>query len=620
MKKFTYLILIFIFILFIFIFCALIFKKDKGYDEVPKNHNSNEQKLINDFKPTPSYKNVTINGIDYLQTNSNIGKFGKNFTTSIIGDPKTFNPYNSNDATSSELSEIMYDGLVQTNPQTGVVIPKLAKSFEVLKDNKTYIIHLRHGVKWSDGVEITSDDVYFTYNTVIFGGFGDGGTRDIMTIDGELPKVEIIDKYTVKFTTPKPFAPFLRNLSASILPKHIFKEATDKGKEYFLTYNGVDVNPKKLVVSGAFKLSEYVPSQRVVYERNPNYYLINQNNEKLPYIDKYINIISGDTNNQTLKFESGEIDILSVQGSLLNRYKELKKQGEFELYNLGASTNTTFIVFNLNNRKNKEGKFYVEPKKQAWFQDVNFRRAIDYAIDRDDLVLNIFSGLSEPLYSAEPIGSKFLNQNVAKGHKKDLNYAMELLNKSGFYKKDGVLYDKNNNIVEFELLTNAGNTQREATGVSIKQDIENLGIKVNFKAVEFNSLVNKITSQVDFDCILIALTSNIYEPNAGYNVWTHGGTLHMFNKRTQNDLISSDVVLDFEKELDEIFKKGALELDFSKRKMIYDKYQDIVALQDPLIYLYAPLNIFALRNKIKNAYPTKYGSLIYNLSEIYIDE
>lgn len=612
MKKSVYLILIFL----IFIcLCFLIFKKDYGYD-ITQDTQYEPLNEVNNF--IPEYKNVTIDGIDYLQSQLPIGKFGGVFTTSSIGDPKTFNPYNANDATSAELSEIMYDGLTQTNPTDGRVVPKLAKNIKILDDNKTYIIELRHGLKWSDGVEITSDDVYFTYNTIIFGGFGDGSTKDVMTIDGKLPKIEKIDKYKIKFTTPKPFAPFLRTLSASIMPKHVFEIVTNKGKEYFLTYQSIDVNPQDLVISGAFKLKEYVAGQRIVYEKNPNYYLINKNNEKLPYIDKWVSVIVGDMNNQTLKFESGAIDVLSVNGALVNRYRELEKRGDFRLYNLGASTNTTFIVFNLNNRKNKDGKYYVDPIKQAWFQDRNFRGALDWAIDRQDLILNIFSGLASPLYSAEPLNSLFLNEKVALGHKKDLNYAFELLKKSGFYKKDGILYDKNGNKVEFELLTNAGNTQREATGVSIKQDFEKLGIKVNFKAIEFNSLINKTLNSVDYDCIIIALTSNINEPNSGYNVWNPYGALHLFNKRTKNDLTSSDKVLDFENELLEIFKKGALELDFNKRKQIYNKYQQIVAKENPMIYLYAPLQIYAIRNKIKNVYPSKIGGL-YSINEIYID-
>ncbi len=614
MKKFAYLILIFI---VIFTFIILVFKKDYGYDKAPI---LNDEPLKTPVRNVMGYKNITINNIDYLQTLLPVGKFGGSFTTSILGEPKTFNPYNANDATSAELSEIMYDGLVQTNPTDGSVIPKLAKSFEVLPDKKTYIIHLRKGVKWSDGVEITSDDVYFTYNTIIFGGYGDGSAKDVMTIDGLMPKVEKIDKYTVKFITPKPFAPFLRNLSASIVPKHIFEKATNKGKEYFLTYQSIDIKPKNLVVSGPFKLSEYLPSQRVVFEKNPNYYLINKKNQKLPYIDKLVMLIVGDMNNQTLKFESGAIDMLAINASLLDRYRELKKHGDFELYNLGSSTNTTFIVFNLNNRKDKTGKYYVNPIKQKWFQDRNFRTAIDWAIDREDLILNIFSGLASPLYTAEPVNSLFLNEKVAKGHEKNLDFAKQLLLKSGFYYKNNELYDKDNNRVEFELLTNAGNTQREATGVSIKQDLEKLGMKVNFKAIEFNSLINKTLNSLDYDCVIIALTSNVLEPNAGYNVWTSKGALHLFNKRTQNDLKNSDKPYQFELELDKIFNNGALELDFEKRKVIYDKYQEIIAYENPLVYLYAPLNINAIRNKVKNIYPTEFGGLIYNIASIYIDD
>lgn len=614
MKKFAYLILILIFLIGL---CFLIVKKDYGFDEAVKENN---EAVLGLYDKEIKYNNKTINGVDYLQTQAPIGTFGGDITTSIMGEPKTFNPYNASDATSAEISEIMYDGLVMTNPYNGNVIPKLAKSFEVLPDKKTYIVHLRHGVKWTDGVEITSEDVYFTYKNIIFDGFGDGSSRDVMQIDGLLPEIEIIDKYTVKFTTPKPFAPFLRNLSASIVPKHVFNDAVKKGKEYFLTYQGIDTKPNKLVTSGSFKLKEYVPSQRVVYEKNPNYYLINSKDEKLPYLDKWVMLIVGDMNNDTLKFESGATDVLNVNGSLFSRYRELKKHGDFELYNLGPTTNTTFISFNLNNRKNKQGKYYVDPVKQAWFNDKNFRSAVDWAIDRDDLILNVFSGLASPLFSAEPINSLFINEKVALGHKKDVEYAKNLLLKSGFYYKDNKLYDKKGNRVEFELLTNAGNTQREAVGVSIKQDLELLGMKVNFKSIEFNSLVNRLMNEANYDAVIMAFTSNINEPNAGFNVWKINSALHIFNKRTPNDLTGTDKILPFESEIENLFKKGALELDFNKRKEIYDKYQQIVSEQNPLIYLCSPISIAAIRTKIKNVFPTKTGGLLHNLAELYIEK
>ena len=249
-------------------------------------------------------KNVTVNGVDYLQSQVPVGKFGGQFVSSTIGEgPKTFNPFNSKDNISSTMSEIMYDGLVTTNPVTGETIPKLAKSFTV--NGCEYIVNLRHGIKWSDGKPITADDVVFTWNKIILGGFGNTSTRDSIIIDGKLPTVTKIDDYTVKFVTPKPFAPFLRMLSSPIAPKHVFEPAVNRGKAYFDGFLSTNTDPKEFVTSGAFKLKEYVPAQRVVFEKNPNYYVINKDGQKLPYLEKLVYLIVGDINNQVLKFEGG---------------------------------------------------------------------------------------------------------------------------------------------------------------------------------------------------------------------------------------------------------------------------------------------------------------------------
>ncbi len=149
---------------------------------------------------------------------------------------------------------------------------------------------------------------------------------------------------------------------------------------------------------------------------------------------------------------------------------------------------------NLNNRKNSKGKYYVDPIKQKWFQDLNFRTAVDYAIDRKNTVFNIANGIGAPLFTPESLNSIFLNKEL-KPYNKNLNKSKELLKKSGFYTdKKGKLFDKDGNRVEFDLYTNAGNTEREAIGVMVKQDLEDLGMKVNFKPIEFNSLVNKLVS------------------------------------------------------------------------------------------------------------------------------
>lgn len=560
-------------------------------------------------------KNVTINCVDYLQSQAPVGYFGGELIISTIGEgPKTFNPCNTKDSTSSSMAGLMYDGLVTTNPRTGEVEPQLAKSFTV--DGNDYLIHLRRGIQWTDGKPITADDVMYTYNEVVFRGLGNPSVMDAMKVDGKLPELVKIDDYTLKFTTPQPFAPFLRLLSYPIVPKHYFKPYSDRGESVFNAFLSPNTPPEEIVSSGAFKLKEYVAAQRVVFVRNPNYYKINLKDEKLPYLDKVVYMIVGDTNNEILKFEAKEIDVLSFRGSNVARYKIREPQSDYIIYNLGPDTGTLFLVLNLNNRKDKNCKPYVNPVKASWFANRDFRAAIDWAIDRKNMVQNIASGVAEPLYTAESLNSIYLNKYI-KGHPKDKAVAQKSLKKAGFYYKNGILYDKNSNRVEFDLYTNAGVLEREALGVMIKQDLEDLGMKVNFKPLEFNSLVNKLTNTHDWDMAIMGLTGSPLEPHDGKNVWTSSGSLHMFNQRPQGYCI--DDRLSWEKELDEIFREGALKLTFEERKPLYDRYQTIIYDQKPIIYLYSPIRITAIRKKFKNIYPTALSGLIYNLDEIYVD-
>lgn len=605
-------------VIFVLLLCTILCKACLVKDTPAPD---NDLKFPTKEQFTQAYippKNVTIDGIDYLQSQSPVGKFGGEFVSSTIGEgPKTFNPFNSKDATSATLSGIMYDGLLGTDPISGQPVPKLAKGYKISSDGKTYTIYLRKGIKWSDGKPITADDVVFTWKDIIFGGLGDTSLRDSLYIDDKLPSVKKIDNFTIEFTTPKPYAPFIRSLTQSIAPKHYFEKAVKSGNSAFDTFLSTTTKPENIVSSGAFKLKEYVPAQRVVYERNPNYYEINTNDEKLPYMNKLIYLIVGDLNNEVLKFEAKELDVITLQGSKVARYKTLEPHSDFKLYNLGPTTSTMYLSFNLNNRKNDKGKYYVNPIKQRWFSDINFRTAVDYAVDRKNIVFNIANGIGSPLYTPESLNSIYLNKNLAQ-YDKDLEKSKELLKKSGFYIKDKKLYDKNGNRVEFDLLTNAGNTEREAIGVMIKQDLEELGMKVNFKPIEFNSLVNKLVSTFDWDMVIMGLTGSPLEPNGGKNVWLSDGRLHMFNMRTPKE--GKKGILPWEKELDYLFNQGALATKFEDRKPYYDKYQEIIYTQKPMIYLYSPVIINAIRKKYKNIYPSSLNGLTHNIEEIYIDE
>ncbi len=607
-----------IYIVSILVFIAIVLSGCIRADIPEKEYSKDkaEKSFLPVHNPYP-VQTKTIDGVDYLLSRSPAGKYGGVFVTSTIGEgPKTFNSWNSMDATSSLAADIMFDGLVTTDAYTGEVIPRLAKDIEILPDKKTYIVHLRHGLKWSDGKEITADDVYFTWNTIIFGGFGNTSTRDAMYIGTELPKIEKIDRYTVKFTTPKPFSPFMRQLSVPIAPKHILEPVTKQGKKAFASFWSSNTNPKDFVTSGAFRLKEYVPAQRLVYERNPNYYIIDEKGQKLPYLDKYIILIVGDLNNELLKFKSKELDTVGLRSSNVALFKEKEKSSDYKIYNLGPDTGTMYFAYNLNTRKNDKGKYYVNPTKQRWFNDLNFRKATDYAIDRENMVFNIAGGVAAPLFTPEPLSSIYLNEKIAKGHLQDMQKAKELLKESGFYWKNKKLYDRWGNKVEFDLYTNAGNTERESIGVMIKQDLEELGMTVNFKPIEFNTLVSKLVNSNDFDAVIMGFTGSPLEPYGGKNVWYSNGTLHVFNMRKTPE--ENKKLFPWEKKLNELFDRASLELNFDKRKALYEEYQQLVYDEKPIIYLYSPIRISAVRNKFGNVYPTELGGVIHNIEEIYL--
>ncbi len=601
---------------------ALILTTVLHADTPVTQESSIEQVFTQKFKKAPpgEFETVEINGREYRQSKGEIGQYGGELRNSTIGEgPKTFNPWNAKDATSSQMSEMMFDGLVGTDAYTGQVIPLMAKSIDIDKTGTIYTVKLRKGLKWSDGRPITSEDVTFTWNTIIAQGYGNTSARDNSLVNGKMPHVKAIDELTVKFITPKPFAPFLRQLSQNIAPKHILKPVTQKGKEAFSAFWGVTTEPKEFVTSGMFRLARYIPAQRVEFTRNPDYYMVDKKGQKLPYLDKYIFYIVGDINNQVLKFESGQLDVLSISGSNVSRFKELEERSDYKVYNLGPNTGTMFLMFNLNTRKNDEGEYYVDPVKQQWFNDKNFRKAASLVIDRKNAVLNILRGVGAPLYTAESLSSIFLNEKLKDGEPKNLEKAKELLRKSGFsLDENGMLFDKYRNPVEFNLSTNAGNTERESVGVMIKEDLEKLGMKVNFKPIEFNVLIGKLTDSLDWEACIMGLTGSPLEPHSGRNVWSSTGALHMFNQRKGKDLLTKADLRDWERELDEIYEKGATVLDFEQRKQYYDRYQEIVWEYNPLIYIYSNLRIIAVRNKFKNVAPTPLGGALHNPEEIYV--
>ena len=589
--------------------------------------------------PDPGpFKEVIVKNADgsereALVARGDPGKPGGTLTISTFGSgPKTFNPWAVSDVESGGIALLMFERLVDIDAWTGKIYPRLAKSIEVSKDNLEYTIKLRKGLKWSDGKPITADDVVFTFGTIVANGFGNQSNRDVLSVYDKYPVITKVDDLTVKFKTAVPFAPFLNGLQGiPIAPKHALEAVTKRKVAEFPKFWDVNMDPSQMVCSGCFMLKRYVPAQRVELVRNPNYFMVDANNGKLPYLDRFVIGIVPDQNTQMLKFYGGEIDMLdirSVRGSEAANMRTREKSGNFTMYNLGPDEGTQFLMFNMAQRKDpKKKKFYVDPVKQKWFNDTNFRQAVSHAINRDRIINNVLRGVGLPLYTAESPASLFFNSKL-EPYKQDLNLSRELLKKSGFQLKDGALYDADGHRVEFTLLTNTGNPVREGAGVTIVNELKQLGMKVNFQPIDFNILIDKLETSLDWDACIMGLSGSKIEPYSGANVWKSAGRLHMFDQRLPDEN-GKTVVTDarpWEKRIDELFDKGATTLDFNQRKVIFDEFQTIAYEQVPFIYILNILDLTAIRNTIKNYKPMTYGiyytpmGSLHNIEEIYFEK
>ena len=542
--------------------------------------------------------------------------------TAILSDPKTFNPALSNE--SPNIFGYVGEGLITENGK-GEVEPALAESWVISPDSKSITFTLKQNLKWSDGAPLTIDDVAFTFNEVYFNEAIPTDTRDILKIgkDRKLPTLKKIDANRIEFTTPEPFAPFLRTLGISILPAHKLRATIDKkdkdGKPVFLGTWGINTKPKDLISNGIFTLDSYTPGERLVFKKNPYYWRKDKQGKQQPYIEKLVWQIVESTDTSLVQFRSGGLDSYGVSPDYFSLLKKEEKKGGFKIYNGGASTGTTFMSFNLNQGE-RNGKSLVDPIKSRWFNNVKFRQAIAYGTNRQRMINNIYRGLGAPQESPISVPSPYYFSREQGLPVYDYNpkKAKELFTAAGFkYNQENKLIDDQGNPVRFTLLTNSGNKIREALGSQIKQDLALIGIEVDFTPIAFSLLIDKIDNSLEWDSLLIGFTGGI-EPNDGANFWSVDGGSHLFNLKPKKGSppITDRKVADWEQKIDTLYIQAAQELDEKKRRQIYIETQKITQENVPCIYLVNALSLSAVKNRVKGIDYSPISGAFWNLHEL----
>ena len=355
-----------------------------------------------------------------------IGRYGGIFILNETTQPTTFNPIVPNNLSTSMVLSRLMSGLIDFDPRTEAFTPALAKSWTVSPDGLTYTFHLRKGVLWSDGVPFTAEDVVFTFDTilaeVVHPETGQTMPRypsryyEQYHIDGEPIQYQAIDSHTIRFTLPKTYAPFLYDVSRTILPKHKLIAAfeSDRFLKEWTTKTAIET-PQEIVGTGPFKIFSYKPGERLVLEPNPHYWRADAEGQRLPYIDYLVIKFVSESNTAIAHFATGKSDASGISAEDFEWVKRAQGTYDFTIYNRGPSASVNFFWFNQNAGISEEGRPYLPKHKLEWFTDKRFRQAILHGFNREGLIDAILFGKGEVLHSIiPPAKGEWHNPNVRK--------------------------------------------------------------------------------------------------------------------------------------------------------------------------------------------------------------
>lgn len=524
------------------------------------------------------------------------GKIGGDWNASIISDPKSFNQLIAErDNSTASIVSMMTTSLVDYDFVLRQWKAKAA-SFEIITDETAQTLDVKYTLRgdlfWSfpdsdQKIPVTSDDIVFWYDKIegdpVFASsaynsqfmtMSDGASRRIT--------IEKIDDKSFVFHFPRIIAEPLLATNRDIKPSFLYAEALKKGgaravKDMF----NASVDVKTIPSCGMWFLIEYVPGQRLVYKRNPFYWDKDENGTVIPYKDKCIVQIVGDINTQSLLFKQGKQESHSVRPEELESLVE--DQRDYTVYNAEGSLGAGFWSFN-QNPKNKNEAFY------KWFTLKEFRQAMSCTLNRERIIMQTYRSLAEPKYTFFPKGNPYYNEDIVLKYRYDLVKALKLLEGAGFRKDGGYLYDPDGIRVEFDLTVPSGVTTNNDIAQIISDECSKIGVKVNVRQLDFQKIVEQLTSTYDWQSLIIALGANLW-PSQGSNVWPSDGNLHLWYP------LQKEPATDWEARIDYLYNEGRYELRHEKAKIIWDEYQSIILEQCPLIYLVRSRAFYAIRNE-----------------------
>ena len=491
----------------------------------------------------------TIDSTDYSQPYPS--QEGGTLIDATIGEPSGLISMIAGESASSAVTANIFNKLLKYDKNLDLQ-GELAESWQVSADQKTITFKLKPNLKWADGKPLSSADVLWTWHAVIDEKTGSPYASDYQLVK----KAEAPDALTFSVTYEQAYAPALDSWAGlQILPKHLLE-----GKD--LRTTAFTRNP---VGSSYYKLDSWTHGENLQLSRNPSSVLGQAK------IDKLITRIIPDNSAQFLELMAGNIDSMGLDPIKYSRIVPARPelQKKLALYKeLGNSY--TYMGFNL---------------KHKPFDDKRVRLAINYAIDKQEIIDGIYLGLGINIASPYKPGTRWSNPDLHP-YPYDPAKARALLKEAGFVLNSKGILERDGKPFSFEIVTNQ-NKEREKSAVLIQRRLKEVGIDVQIRAIEWASFISRFIKTGDFDVIVLGWSLGL-DPDQ-YGIWHSSQQAPgQFNFIGYNNPVA-----------DKLLEQGRLELNPEKRMKIYHDFSKVLLEDSPIVYLSAGYGLSAIHKRVK---------------------
>ena len=486
-----------------------------------------------------------------------------------IGEPTNLIPALANDSASTEINTRVYSGLMKISKDL-TIIPDLAESLDISDDGLTFIFKLRRDVRWHDGQPFTSKDTMYTYKVMVDPKTPTAYAEPYL----QVKSAEAPDDYTFIVKYDRPLARALVSWCFDVMPAHLMEGQPLEGHP----------QARHPIGTGPFKFEKWEAGQRLTLVANDDYF------GGRPHLNRLVMKIIPDLNAQMMELMGGHVDQMTLTP---DQYEEKEADRSFtanyNVYRYQAFA-YTYLGFNL---------------KDPRFQDVRVRRAIAYAIDKQEIIDGVLLGLGQLANGPYKSDMWACNQKV-KPFPYDPDKARALMAEAGWKDTngDGIL-DKNGKPFQFTIITNQGNKMREQTALIIQARLAAIGVKVNIRIIEWAAFLKEYLDKHNFEAVVMAWTIPI-EPDL-FDVWHSSKT-----KLGELNYISFE-----NEEVDRLIDEARFTLDRDQRKAALDRVQEIFYDEVPYVFLYVPDALPAISSRIIGPEVTPAGVGL-NLKDWYV--